>query len=164
MNQISILKVLKPQGLKGELKCLPLTDEITVFENLKTVFCDGKQINVISSKFRLGYVYIMLENVLKIEDAEAFRNKELYVDKNVFSLDDNTFFVDELVGLEVFDTSGNFIGDILGVENYGAGDILEVKDKWATYLVPFIKQVFVEVDISGGKVIVDKEKYQEHRA
>ena len=86
------------------------------------------------------------------------------MDKEQFGdLGENTFFIDELEGLEVFDTDGNFIGNVLGVENYGATDILEIKDKWATYLVPFIEKVFVEVDIAGGKVIIDAEEYKEHR-
>lgn len=164
MNQISILKILKPHGLKGEMKCLPLTDETKVFEGLKSVYLCGKKIDVISSKFRLGYVYIILKNYESIEKAETLRNQELFIDKSEFSLDMDTFFVDELVGLEVYDQEGEYIGDILGVENYGAGDILEVKDKWATYLVPFIKQVFIDVDIKAGKVIVNRDNYKEHRA
>ena len=164
MNQISILKILKPHGLKGEMKCLPLTDEIKIFEKLTSVYLGGEKIDVISSKYRLGYVYIILKNYESIEKVEVLRNQELYIDKSEFSLDENTFFVDELVGLELYDEMGEYIGDILGVEHYGAGDILEVKDKWATYLVPFIRQVFVDVDISAGKVIVNRENYKEHRA
>lgn len=164
MDKLSILKVLKPQGLKGELKCLPLTQRQDVFDGLKKAFCDGKEIRIISSTCRLGFVYICIENVNSIDDAEKWRGKEFFVDKEQFGdLGENTFFIDELEGLEVFDTDGNFIGNVLGVENYGATDILEIKDKWATYLVPFIEKVFVEVDIAGGKVIIDAEEYKEHR-
>lgn len=162
---ISILKVLKPQGLKGELKCLPLTQRIEIFDGLRSVICEDKEIGIISSTYRLGFVYIMLENVSSIEQAEKFRNKELFITREDFGqLDENTFFIEDLVGLEVFDTTGDFVGHVLGVENYGATDILEIKDKWTTRLVPFIKQVFVKVDVNGGKVIIDKDQYQEHRA
>lgn len=165
MNKISILKVLKPQGLNGELKCLPLTQREEVLTNLQYVFCDGKKITVISSKPRLGFVYICLENVASVEEAEKFRNKELFIEKTDFGdLDENTFFIDDLVGLTVVDKTGAFVGDILGVENYGAGDLLEVKEKWATYLVPFIKQVFVSVDVENNQVVIDYEKFLEHRA
>ena len=164
MDKLSILKVLKPQGLKGELKCLPLTERAEVFDGLTKAFCDGKEVRIISSKYRLGFVYIYVENVNSIEDAEKWRGKEFFVDKEQFgTLDENTFFIDELEGLEVFDLEGNFVGNVLGVENYGATDILEIKDKWATYLVPFIEKVFVEVDIQGGKVVIDAEQYKEHR-
>lgn len=164
MDKLSILKVLKPQGLKGELKCLPLTERTEVFDGLTKAFCDGKEVRIISSKYRLGFVYICIENVNSIDDAEKWRGKEFFVDKEQFgTLDENTFFIDELEGLEVFDLEGNFVGNVLGVENYGATDILEIKDKWATYLVPFIEKVFVEVDIKGGKVVIDAEQYKEHR-
>ena len=164
MDKLSILKVLKPQGLKGELKCLPLTERAEVFDGLTKAFCDGKEVRIISSKYRLGFVYIYVENVNSIDDAEKWRGKEFFVDKEQFGdLGENTFFIDELEGLEVFDLDGNFVGNVLGVENYGATDILEIKDKWATYLVPFIEKVFVEVDIQGGKVVIDAEQYKEHR-
>ncbi|MBR3790887.1 MAG: 16S rRNA processing protein RimM [Clostridia bacterium] len=165
MNILSIAKVLKPQGIKGEMKCLPLTQRTEILNSLKTIICENIEYNVVSSKFRLGFVYICLENVKSIEDAEKFRNKEFFITKEDFgALDENTFFIEDLVGLEVVDTEGNFVGHILGVENYGASDILEVKDKWATHLVPFIKQVFVEVDIAAGKIVMDMAAYQEHRA
>lgn len=165
METLSILKVLKPQGIKGEMKCLPLTQRTEIFDTLKTIICDNTELNVVSSKFRLGFVYICLENVNTIEDAEKFRNKEFFITKEDFgALDENTFFIEDLVGLEVVDTNGNLVGHILGVENYGASDILQVKDKWTTFLVPFIKQVFVDVDISAGKIVIDMLAYQEHRA
>ena len=81
MDKLSILKVLKPQGLKGELKCLPLTERTEVFDGLNSAFCDGKEVRIISSKYRLGFVYICIENVNSIDDAEKWRGKEFFVDK-----------------------------------------------------------------------------------
>lgn len=163
MEKLSIAKVLKPQGLKGELKCLPLAEQSDVFSNLTYVYLNEQKLNVISSVYRLGYVYIRLENVDTIEHADKFRNAVFYVDREQFgTLQENTFFVDELVGCKVFNKNGEFFGDILGVENYGASDILEVKHKWGTYMVPFISKVFLDVNIAQQKVVIDEDEFKEH--
>lgn len=165
MEQLSILKVLKPQGLKGELKCLPLTQKNELFSTLKTVICNNQSIKIISSVYRLGYVYICLENVNSIEDAEKFKNQILYIDKKDFGeLSSNTYFIEDLEGMSVVDENGEEIGDVLGVENYGATDLLEIKDKWRTYLVPMVKQVVVNVDVDAKKVVVNRDAYEELRA
>ena len=84
MEKLSIAKVLKPQGLKGELKCLPFAEQSDVFSNLTYVYLNDQKLNVISSVYRLGYVYIKLENVDTIEHADKFRNAVFYVDKEQF--------------------------------------------------------------------------------
>ena len=63
----------------------------------------------------------------------------------------------------MFDENNQHIGEVLSVQNYGASDILEVKDKWATFLVPFIKEVFVDVDINAKKITVNRKKYEEYK-
>lgn len=164
MEKISIAKVIKPQGLKGEIKCLPLAENFNLFSNLKSVYCEEKKINIISSVYRLGYVYIMLENVNSIEEAEKFRGKTFFIEKQDYGeLDSSTYFIDELVGTAVYDENNVHIGEVLGVENYGATDILQIKDKWATYLVPFVSKVFISVDIHNNKIVVKRSEYEEHR-
>lgn len=81
MEKISIAKVLRPKGLKGELKCKALTEKFDLFSNINSVICDNKEYKVISGVYRLGFAYIQLENINTIELAEKFRNKILYVTK-----------------------------------------------------------------------------------
>lgn len=164
MEQLSIARALKPQGLKGELKCKPLIEKVELFSNLKTIFCSGKEHNIISSIYRLGFVYICLENVESIEEAEKFRGKIFYIDKEDFGeLEDDTYFIEDLIGLTVYTENGDKIGEVLGVENYGATDILQVKDAWATYLVPFVEKVFPIVDMENKKIIANKEQYEDNK-
>ena len=76
MEKICIAKILKPQGIKGELKCKPFTDE-NFFQNLKEVFIHDKRFDVLSSVYRFGYVYITLNGVNSRNDAERFRNLDI---------------------------------------------------------------------------------------
>ena len=163
-NLISIAKVLKPQGIKGELKCKSLTEKTDVFSNLTSVYCDNKKINVVSSVFRLGYAYIMLENIKTRNDAELFRNKTFFIEQEQYGeLDENSYYIEDLIGCKIHDEQNNFIGEVTEVENFGATDILSVKEEWATYSVPFLSKIFIDVDVENQKLIVDKNAYQENR-
>ncbi|MDD4815857.1 MAG: ribosome maturation factor RimM [Clostridia bacterium] len=164
METISIAKVLKPQGIKGELKCQVLTEKFDIFSDLKSVICENKKINVISGVYRLGYVYIMLENVNSIEQANQFRNKTFYIPKAEYGdLDENNYFIDDLVGVKIETENGEKIGEVLDVENYGASDILIIKEKFCTYSVPFIAKVVLKVDINQKTIVVNKEQYEENK-
>lgn len=164
MKKISVAKVLKPQGLKGELKCKSLTEHIQIFSSLKTIICDNKIYNVISGVYRLGFVYIRLENISTIELAEKFRNKTFYIEKkNYIDLEPDNYFIDELIGMKVFDIDGKEIGEIIGTEFYGASDILLIKEKFATYSISFLKEIFLNVDINNKKVIINQQKYEENK-
>jgi 16S rRNA processing protein RimM len=164
MERISIAKVLKPQGLKGELKCLPLTEKKEVFENLKFVFCNNEKLEVVASVFRFDFAYITLKGVDSIEKAESFRNKTFFISMEDFGeLGEDTYFIDELIGMTCYTEEGEKIGEVLGIENYGATDILQIKDKWATYLVPFVGKIFLDVDVENKKIIVNKQNYEDNK-
>ena len=163
-NKISIAQVLKPQGIKGELKCKALTEKLELFANLSHVFCDNKQINVISSVYRLGYVYICLENVNTRDDAELYRNKTLYLSKEDYGdLGEDSYYIEDLVHCRVYDENEQEIGVVMDVENYGATDILVIKEGWQMVSVPFIKKVFTEIKPAENRLVVNTSEYNEHK-
>ncbi len=163
-NKISIAKVLKPQGLKGELKCSALIENVDLFSRIKKIYCENKEYKVISGIYRLGFVYICLENINNIEIAEKFRNKIFYIDKNDFGvLEKDSYFIDDLINLKLFDEKNQYIGDILDVENYGATDILIVKEKDSCFSVPFLNKIFPKIDIQNGSGCVIRQEYESNK-
>ena len=60
---LSVATILKPQGLKGELKCELLTDVLAVFSKAKSIFVDGKELKIIKANVRQGFLYITLEGI-----------------------------------------------------------------------------------------------------
>lgn len=164
MDKISIAKVLKPKGLKGEMKCLSLTENTELFNSLEKVFVDGVEYKVQSSVFRLGYAYICLNGIEKIEDAEKFRNKIMYIEKDSYGiLSENTYFIEDLMGLQLINERGEILGEILEIENYGAADIIIVKNGFLIYSVPFLKDIFGEVDLKNNKIYVNEKKLDENK-
>lgn len=161
---ISIAKVLKPQGIKGELKCKVLTEKLDIFGSLTHLFCDKKEIKVVSSVHRLGYAYIKLENVVSRNDAENFRNKTFFLDRESYGkLKEDNYFIEDLVGCEIFDDKNNKIGMVDDIENYGATDIVIVQEEWAKYSVPFLKKIFKKIIPENKKIIIDLEEYNNNK-
>ena len=86
--------VAKPQGIKGELKVNPLTDDIERFSSLKKVLIEGVEYKVLSAKIGGGVVFITLSGVQDRNSAETFRGKFLCVErKDAVKLPENHYFV-----------------------------------------------------------------------
>lgn len=89
--------------------------------------------------------------------AEALKGVELYVDRaRLPAASDGEFYHADLIGLTAVDPEGKTIGAIIAVQNFGAGDLLEIRlaDKLKTELVPFTDTHAPEVDVAGGRIVV----------
>ena len=87
--------------------------------------------------------------------AEALRGTELFVERCVLpETDDEEFYQTDLVGLEVKNESGEFLGKVVAFYNFGAGDIVEIKIGQKLEMLPFNKDFVPEVCINKGYIIV----------
>ncbi len=157
---LPIAKIVKPQGIKGEVKAMPLTNVLAVFDNLKSVSIEGKDYEIMRISFRQGFLYITFNGVNTRNDAETLRNKQLKVDKSLLEdkKDDYEFLIDDLIGMVLYDTDGGLVGQIVDVENYGATDNFVIESEGRTYQAPFLKEVFL---VKDGTLVVDREKFEE---
>lgn len=91
------------------------------------------------------------------DQAEALRGTRLYVARDVLpSLPDDEFYVSDLIGMTVADTGGAVLGRVKAVQDYGAGDILEVQRPGAPdILLPFTREVVPTVDLTARRLIAD---------
>lgn len=99
-----------------------------------------------------------LSGVDSKEAADALRGTELFADRaKLPNLPDDEFYHTDLIGLEVLDTGGVFLGTVRAVHDHGAGDILEVFQPGAksTLLLPFTKAIVPTVDLTAGRIIAD---------
>ena len=99
------------------------------------------------------FVYMKLFGVDTRNDAEALRNARLQVDRGDIRLPEGTYYVSDLIGLHVSDESGNVLGVLKDVFQYGAADVYAVSGE-KPFSFPALKDVIVQVDISGGKMIL----------
>jgi len=102
---------------------------------------------------------LLLGHVAGVADrdaAAALKGTRLYVDRAALpEPEEETFYHADLVGLRVEDENGASLGCVVAVQNFGAGDLIEVQpEKGATRLLPFTRAVVPVVDIAGGRLVV----------
>ncbi len=158
---VEIAKILKPQGLKGEMKLdLFLKDEQT-WKRIEKVLLCGTEYMVKSIRFYKGFGYILLCGIDSIEKCEKYRNKCLFVDKSQLETDQNEYLIDDLVGCELIDTNGKFVGVVDSVESYGGADIINIINCGAKRSFPFLKAILIDVDVKNKKIVVDINRLKE---
>ncbi len=151
-------KIVSVHGLKGEVKVQPWCDSaefLCEFDEL--YFSNGeKKVRIKSSKAVKNMVIMKLEGVDTVESAQAMRNKILYMDRDDVSLDENCYFVQDLIGLEVSNAdNGEVYGVLDDVTETGANDVYHIKAPDGKMLyIPAIADVVIETDIESNKMLI----------
>ena len=160
IKTLKIGKIVKPQGVNGEVKVYPYVDEIAPFTELKSVFLDGKNVKIAGARVSGSDVFISFEGVKDRNVAETLRGKELSLsmdEARVFASDG--YFILELIGLDVC-VGDNIVGKIKEVLKNGAADVFVV-DGERPFMIPFLKKLTLSVDIDGGKIVFDEKVFKE---
>lgn len=159
--QYELGKILKPQGIKGELKVLPFTKTGEFKIGREVVLC-GELTKITACNIRDGYAFVMLESCKDRNRAEELRDKIIYLPQgDTINLGNGEFLFADLVDCEVFDESGLSLGKVIEVENYGATDILTIHSGFGDVSCPFLRDVFVFIDTKSKKIVVNKAKFDE---
>jgi 16S rRNA processing protein RimM len=162
---IEIAKVLKPQGIKGEVKVQLFSDNFDDFCGRGYAYLkDGgsyKRIAFGDIRTEPPFVYLHIDGINSRNDAESLQGAVLYIDKAELSgTQEGEYYVFDLIGLKVKDSSGNELGIIKNVLQHGAADIYEVKGE-KNFMFPALKRVIKNVDLSGDTMVVDENALSE---
>ena len=164
MDYFKLAQVLKPQGIKGELKLKPFTDDLARFSNLAHVFIKNKneytEYPVLSSRTYKQFAYIKLLGIDTIEDAEMLRNKFLYIDReNAAELPDGADYIADIIGCKVFDGEDE-LGEVDDIFNTGAADIYVIKAE-RPFMFPAAPGVILSRDVAKKIIIIDPKRLSE---
>ncbi|MEG0771089.1 MAG: ribosome maturation factor RimM [Clostridia bacterium] len=149
MELIEIGIINNTHGIRGELKFTPWCDSHTDLLELSDVVIDDIVYKIISIRPHKDKVLLMLEGVTSIDMAEGFKNKIIYADKDAFTLDEDRYFVRDLIGICVTDVDSGFIyGTLYDIIETGANDVYCVRsEKGREYLIPAIEDCIISVDL-----------------
>ena len=153
--------VVKPQGIKGELKVTPLTDDVNRFKKLKNVLIDGVTYKVIGARPTIDSVFILLDGVTDRNVAETFRNKFLCIKKqDAVVLPKGSYFIVDIEKSKLYDEKG-LIGTVREVTSaktdYFTVDTIDNR----VLRFPFLKDLIVKIDIENKEIIVKGERLKE---
>ena len=147
-------------GLKGEVKVFPTTDDKERFLDLDTVLIDtGKELiekKVQYCKFFKQFVFVKFEGLDDINDVEKYRGCSLWVTReNAVELDEDEYFVCDMIGLKVMTDEGEELGELVDVIQTGANDVYAVKTKEGReVLLPAIADCVLNVNLEENTMTV----------
>ncbi len=147
-------------GLKGEVKVFPTTDDKNRFLDLEDVLLDTGtemlELKVEYVKFFKKFVFVKFEGLDDINQVEQYKRCPLMVTReNAVALEEDEYFVADLIGLTIVDESGITIGRLENVIETGANDVYEVvTEEGSRILLPAIKDCILDVDMEEKVILV----------
>lgn len=167
MDYIRIGLVAKPQGIRGEIKVLSLSDSLERFLDLEYVFVEEKgeyiRYNVKGARLGDECAFLLLEKIYTRDEAEAVRGKYLCVDReHAIKLPEGRYFIFDLIGCRVLTDTGRLLGHITEVLQPGANDVYVVENEAREeVLIPAVKSFVLDVNIQEKIVTVKEDMLQE---
>ncbi len=164
MKYIRVGKIVNTHGIKGDVKILPLTDDINRFEKLHSIYIedDKNPMKIEKVWYSKGFVMLKFKGYDSINDVIKYKDKYIVIDeKDALELPEDSYFIFEIIGLKVFCSDGNELGEIIDVLQPGGNDVYVVKRKdlekgiEKEYLIPAIKNVIKLIDIENRKMIIE---------
>ena len=153
-------------GVKGELRLksfCTMPEDIAAYGPLYSE--DGaRSFTVRLTRAVTGGLGARLSGVATKEEADALKGVTLWADRDRLpSLPDDEFYHTDLIGLPVYDAGGVLLGKVRAVQNFGAGDILEIfaPGRKTTLMLPFTRAVVPTVDIKAGRIVADPPEEDE---
>lgn len=147
-------------GIAGEVRLRAFTEDplaVTGFGPLQAE--DGREITIAAARPGKDCLIARIKGVADRTAAERLRNVKLYVtrDKLPAIEEAETFYHADLVGLAAVGPDGGAFGHVVAVQNFGAGDLLEIARTGGgpTVLLPFTDDVVPVVDVANGRVVVN---------
>ena len=153
-------QIVNTFGIKGQLKVKPFTDDMERFEELKTVYIckknELKKVEIDDVKYNKQCVLLKVKGIEDLTEAEKYKGLFLKIDrKDAKKLPKDTYFIADILGLEVYTDEGELLGKVDDIFPTGANDVYVVKDELGKQiLLPSIPEVLKEIDLEKGKVIV----------
>lgn len=160
MDYIQVGKIINTHGIKGEVKIYPLTDDISRFDELEKVYIGEEKILVCIERnwSKKEIVILKFKGYDDINEVLKFKNEYLYIkEKDKIKLEEDSYFIFDIVGCNVLDIKGNKIGIVTQVITNTGNDVYIIKneDNNKDYLVPAVKQFIKKVDIENKEITIE---------
>jgi 16S rRNA processing protein RimM len=154
-RRIPLAAVAGAHGVKGELRLKLFSDSAESLSRHQLMYVGGVERRLLSIRDSKNPV-ARFEGVDDRSAAEALRGSLVEVDRSELPrLEEGEYYHSDLLGLAAVDVEGRLLGSVVAVENYGAGDLLEIEAEGGNRsLIPFKTGI---ADLQGGRIVVDPE-------
>ena len=160
-EKLLIGTVLKPQGIRGELKIKYYTDAPEDVKKFGRVFIDGEERKILSFRTDKEAVYLGLYGIADRNAAEPLRGKDVYALRaDAPAPEKGTYYIVDLIGCKIFTQTGRELGE-LGKITPAATDVYTLKQGEKEILFPAVRGLFLEISPESGRIVVDEARFNE---
>ena len=162
-DPICLAQIGAAHGIKGHVRVKPFTEVPEGLSDYGQLFTEDG-----SNKYKIAFLRAIKGGMLVVKfkgvndrnQAEALNGTKLYIERSRLpELEDDDFYIEDLVGLDVKTTDDEPFGKISAVQNFGADDLLEVRPtKGKSEFIPFTKAAVPEVSIANGFIRISLEE------
>lgn len=152
---IKVGKIINTHGVRGELKIQRTGKEDF---NRDIIYYIGKEkipVEIEKSRYHKDIIIIKIKNFDNINDVLNFKSKDVFISKDdLKDLEENEYYVNDLIGLNVYNQDGILIGKLKEVLEYSANDVYVVSGENKEYLVPVVDEFILDIDINNKSIKV----------
>lgn len=158
-DPILIGRIGAAHGIRGELRVKSFTEPADAIADYGPLDAgNGLRLTIDRLRDQGTMLVVKFHEVADRTAAEGLNGRDLFVDRSALPEpeDEETYYHADLVGLDAVDADGKAYGHVVGVPNFGAGDLLEIRPAEGTsFYLPFTRAMVPVVDVKAGRVVID---------
>ncbi len=156
LNRFKLGQIVNAVGLKGENRVYPYTDYKERFEELKQLYIEDEIYEIEKVRYMGEMAVIKFVGISDRNAAEALKGKYLYIDReNARKLDEDEYFVADLIGIKVQDEGGKRVGTLSDVIQNTPQDVYEIElADGKKFMIPAVGEFILNVDMDSRIMVV----------
>ena len=157
-------KIVAPHGVRGEVRVVSMSEFDKETLEAKELYIKGLgSMAVEHARFHKQFMLIKFKGIDDMDKAGTLRNKDICLTREqIGELPEGRYYIEDLIGLKVYDTKGAFMGEIAEVLVPGANDVYVVrKEGEKDILLPVVEHVIISTDVKNGKIIADPPVWED---
>jgi len=156
LDFITIGRILAPWGIKGKLKVKVITDFPQRFAPSSTVYVNRQPMTIDSTEWYKSKAIIKLNTIDNFEAAQRLRGQPIEIHHSqLYSLPEGQYYHFQLIGLEVWTTQGELLGNITEILTAESNDNYVVKGDKGEILIPAVEDVVKSIDLNKGRIVIE---------
>lgn len=156
---ILLAEVVGVHGIRGQVKLKCFSHDPAGLPSYRPLYtADGQPAGTVTAIQAHGPTWIAtIENVADRNTAEKLRGKKFYVRRaQLPALDDDAFYHTDLIGMTALWPDGTVMGKVIGIDNFGAGDLIDIQPaKGQSFYVPFNDDCVPEINLGARNMTVN---------
>ena len=155
-KRVALAAVAGAHGVKGEVRLKLFSDSAASLASHRNVYVGGVERRLLGVRDAGTAAVARFEGIADRSVAEALRGQLVEVDRSALPpLEEGEYYHADLIGLPCVDSEGRVVGTVVAVENFGAGDLLEVeRPDGRKSLIPYRDGI---ADLEDGRIVLDPE-------